>query len=370
MNQSIDKAKETYAIVVGIEQYQIAKSLDGAASNALSFTDWLLKCGVPESNIYLFISELESHDSQTGNEQLISNYKEQKNLKILKASKENISKTLFEEIPQKKGKLLYFYWLGHGYISNVTQRQLLYSDTTNNTSPFNLSSFLESLKTDTFSNFDEQILFVDACAVYAYQQSKKIYVGETLAKEEYKIGKPKSRQQFSFLASQEGDTAKFDEKENTAIFSKILLEIITKKTELWIPEEMKTLAKEIQSVFQEDYPDYSEPIYLWCDAIGNVENFYLKANLKNSSVSNVNITANNSKNSKIESYQKEIERLKSQIDHLEELQNLCKRDFMAEQNGARRHQLNIQIENYSNEIDQLYDKIDSIYEKINNIKNS
>jgi hypothetical protein len=60
MNQSIEKSQETYAVVVGIEQYEIAKSLDGAASNALIFTDWLLKCGVPESNIYLFISELEN----------------------------------------------------------------------------------------------------------------------------------------------------------------------------------------------------------------------------------------------------------------------------------------------------------------------
>ena len=75
---------------------------------------------------------------------------------------------------------MYFYWIGHGYITNVTQRQLLYTDTTENTFAFNLTSFIESLKTDTFGNFNEQIVFVDACAVYASQKSKKIFIGENL----------------------------------------------------------------------------------------------------------------------------------------------------------------------------------------------
>jgi hypothetical protein len=219
MNQQL--VQETYAVVVGIEQYQMSSNLsrDGIAKNALDFTDWLLTCGVLQENIYLFISELEKVAEKERNEKLITEYKQQKNIEIKKATKDNIYKTIFEEIPKKQGKLFYFYWLGHGYITDVTQRQLLYADTTENTSPFNLSSFIESLKTDTFTNFDEQILFVDACAVYASSTSKKIYIGEKLAHEEYKIGKPKSRQQFSFLASQEGDTAKFDDQENTAIFS-------------------------------------------------------------------------------------------------------------------------------------------------------
>lgn len=92
---------------------------------------------------------------------------------------------------------------------------------------------------------------------------------------QYPIGKPEKRQQFSFLASQEGDTAKFDDKEKTGIFSKVLLKILSEKSGLLIPQEMKELqlAEKIQSIFKQDYSDYSEPIYFWFDAIGNVENF-------------------------------------------------------------------------------------------------
>lgn len=362
MNQQL--AQETYAVVVGIEQYQMGSNLsrDGIAKNALDFTDWLLTSGVPSDHIYLFISELKQ------NEKIINEYKEKKSIEIKKATKDNITKTIFDEICQKPGKLLYFYWVGHGYISNVTQRQLLYADTTENTSPFNLSSFIESLKTDTFTNFEQQILFVDACAVYVSSTSMEQFYGEQLAREEYPIGKPEKRQQFSFLASPEGDTAKFDESEKTGIFSKILLKILSQKSGLLIPQEMKQLAENIKSVFKQDYSDYSEPIYLWCDAIGNIENFYLKSTLKNSPSNNTDSTISNSKKCRIKTYQGQIEQIESQIAHLEKLQNLCKLDFNAEQRADRRHQLNIQIENYSKEIDELYDNNERIEEKINQLK--
>jgi hypothetical protein len=369
VNQQL--AQETYAVVVGIEQYQMGSNLsrDGIAKNALDFTDWLLTCGVPPDHISLFISELEKDEQKEGNEKVITEYKQEKKIEIKKATKNNITKTIFDEISQKQGKLLYFYWLGHGYITNVTQRQLLYADTTENTSPFNLSSFIESLKTDTFPNFDEQILFVDACAIYVSSTSMEQFYGEQLAREEYPIGQPEKRQQFSFLASQEGDTAKFDEEEKTGIFSKILLKIISQKSGLLIPEEMKQLVEEIKVIFQQDYPDYSEPIYLWCDAIGNVENFYLKSTLKNLPSNSNNSSISSSRKSRIKTYQGQIEQIESQIANLEELQNLCKRDFNAEQTAVRRHQLNIQIDNFSREIDKLYDKIEEKEQKINEILN-
>lgn len=364
MNQQL--AQETYAVVVGIEQYQMGSNLsrDGIAKNALGFTDWLLTCGVPPDNISLFISELENDEQKEGNEKLITEYRQEKKIEIKKATKDNITKTIFDEISQKQGKLLYFYWLGHGYITNVTQRQLLYADTTENTSPFNLSSFIESLKTDTFPNFDEQILFVDACAVYVSSTSMEQFYGEQLAKDVYPIGKPEKRQQFSFLASQEGDTAKFDEGEKTGFFSKVLLKILSEKSGLLIPQEMKQLAEKIKSVFKQDYSDYSEPIYLWCDAIGDVENFYLKSTFKNLPSGKSNSTISSSKNRRIEHYQGEIEQIESQIADLEEWQNLCKRQFSSSESLTRRNQLNNEIDNYSREIDDLYDKIEAIKEKI------
>ena len=77
-----------------------------------------------------------------------------------------------------------------------------------------------------------------------------------------------------------------------------------------------------------------------------------------------------SSSGKLQTLENRRERIESQIAELDKLSNKCTQDIKAETNGARRSQLNLQIDNYSQEIDELYDKLDNIEDKINNLKSS
>ena len=50
--------EKTWAIVVGIEQYEFGAKLPGAANHACRFARWLKDRGVPENQIKLFLSPL------------------------------------------------------------------------------------------------------------------------------------------------------------------------------------------------------------------------------------------------------------------------------------------------------------------------
>jgi hypothetical protein len=251
MSESAPNPQNTYAVVVGIEKYDKGGDLNGAVSNALKFAKWLSSVGVPNDNIFLFISKLDN------TENLVPH------CKVKEPTSSNIYEAIFSDISKKEGELLYIFWAGHGYISDVENRRLLYSDDNKN---LNLSSLLKSLKTDTFTAFKNQILFIDACATYAKSTSKIQYVGEQLYTEEYRLGKPKSHcEQFVLLAAKEGETAKYDSTEEKGFFSEVLLKELEKKQKLLLPEEMGEVAKNVQKVFAENeqYKNLQTPIYLW-----------------------------------------------------------------------------------------------------------
>ncbi|MEI2579208.1 VMAP-C domain-containing protein, partial [Scytonema sp. PRP1] len=200
----------------------------------------------PDKNIFLFISKLDNTESE-----------------VKEPTSSNIYQVIFSDVSKKEGELLYIFWAGHGYISDVENRRLLYSDDNKN---LNLSSLLKSLKTDTFTAFKNQILFIDACATYAKSTSKIQYFGEQLYKEEYDIGKPKSNcEQFTLLAAKEGETAKYNTSETTGLFSQVLMEKLEEKKKLLLPEEMGEVAENVHKVFaeNENYKNLQTPIYLW-----------------------------------------------------------------------------------------------------------
>lgn len=274
MNESL--LEETYAVVVGIEQYEMGSSLnrDGVAIYALNFTNWLLNCQVPQNNIYLFISE----EEKDGKRDLISEYQQEierqngnktlndnlKQIAINKATRDNIYRTIFTELRTKKsGKLLVFYWIGHGYMTQGETRQLLYSDSgyDNILAPqatFNFDLFLKSLKTDIFTGFQQQIFFIDACANFAKYQyrNENCYLIEG--------SKPKKCEQLIFYSSQRGYKATIHKK--IAYFSDVLLTLLSaniKKLAYFNLDAFNYLSTQIQQTFQEKYPEEKYPISLW-----------------------------------------------------------------------------------------------------------
>jgi hypothetical protein len=248
--------QNTYAVVVGIEKYNKSPNLPGAASSSLKFAKWLSDLSVPPGNILLFISELDN------NKKLFQGC----NFNKKEATRNNIYKGFFEEITQKSGDLLYIFWAGHGFISDINSCRLSYSDDNEN---FNLSSLLKSLRSKTFPNFNKQIILIDACAIYATKISSKHFYGEQLYKEEYPIGGVKNNnEQVVLLASKEGHTAKYEE--NTGLFSKVLLEELQGKQKLLLPEEMRAIQDNVVRRFEKEYNNEQKPIsFYFIDKDGN-----------------------------------------------------------------------------------------------------
>jgi hypothetical protein len=248
--------QNTYAVVVGIEKYNKSPNLPGAASSSINFAKWLSDLSVPPGNILLFISELDN------NKKLFQGC----NFNKKEATRNNIYKGFFEEITQKSGDLLYIFWAGHGFISDINSCRLSYSDDNEN---FNLSSLLKSLRSKTFPNFNKQIILIDACAIYATKISSKHFYGEQLYKEEYPIGGVKNNnEQVVLLASKEGHTAKYEE--NTGLFSKVLLEELQGKQKLLLPEEMRAIQDNVVRRFEKEYNNEQKPIsFYFIDKDGN-----------------------------------------------------------------------------------------------------
>jgi hypothetical protein len=188
-------------------------------------------------------------------------------IKSQKATRQNIYQTITETIPSygEQGDLLYIYWSGHGTTNQRKDRRLFYDDGKQN---LNLESFLESLGSDIFGNFDQQILIIDACANYYSKKTAK-----SLSKEEYTAGNPiKSRQQFILLATKEGYKTKNIDREKTGLFSKVLLGELEKESQLIFPKGMPKIVESIQAIFKENYDNQPTPIYL---AYGNEDNIKL-----------------------------------------------------------------------------------------------
>ena len=224
--------QSTYALIVGIEKYDAGSSwsLDGPASDALKFAQWLSDKCVPTQNIFLFISALD---------------KNQNNSKITseKASYQNVDNAIFKTIPNYKEQdnlLLYIYWSGHGTANKRKDLRLFYADNERN---LNLESLLDSLNTSFFGKFNQQILIIDACANY---YSKK--APESLRTETYNQGikEIKTRKRAILLATKEGYTIKNIDREKTGRFSKILFEELEEKDKLITPEEITEVQKNVQ----------------------------------------------------------------------------------------------------------------------------
>ena len=239
--------QSTYALVVGIEKYKAGSSwsLDGPASDALTFAKWLSDKGVPHQNIFLFISELDDNRGKVNDFPI----------KSQKATRQNIYQAITETIPNcgKQGDLLYIYWSGHGTTNQRKDRRLFYDDGQQN---LNLESLLESLGSDIFGNFEQQILIIDACANY---YSKKL--SKSLSKEKYTVGDIiKLRQQVILLATKEGYKTKNIDKEKTGLFSKVLLGELEKEAKLIFPGGMPKIVESVKTIFKENYYNQPTPI--------------------------------------------------------------------------------------------------------------
>ncbi|BDI17784.1 hypothetical protein ANSO36C_35860 [Nostoc cf. commune SO-36] len=252
---------ETYALVVGIEKYQQGddSNLDGPASDAIKFAEWLLAKKVKKENIYLFISPSDN------NQNLLENFKEKTKLTSQPANRENITNAIDRLLKEDvSGQLLYVFWGGHGSItkSEDTKRLLWFSDTDyTNCKSLDFFSLLEALKNSPIRfGFSQQVYLLDTCASRLYNQDVHLPTINWIKKSS-QSGSSSSQSgnhaQFVLFASAEYEVA--ENHAGSGVFSQAVMEELNKLPADCLLPEMMALTQAVEEKLKA--AGKPEPVY-------------------------------------------------------------------------------------------------------------
>jgi vWA-MoxR associated protein C-terminal domain/Caspase domain len=207
----------TYAVVVGIERYQLEERLLGAARDATKFVLWLRKNQVPANNIHLFLSPLPENQAEL--ERLLQSPEVGV---IWQPAESTLIHNCLENLKDRQryaGELLYLFWGGHGIADTAGNRYLFYSDTkeTELHRHLDLPSWLKRLR--SYGNLPQQIGYIDSCATVKPRLD--------LGSNKVQAGNPIATQSIFFSASI-GERAANDDVTQSGHFSTALREAIDK----------------------------------------------------------------------------------------------------------------------------------------------
>ncbi|HPE73371.1 MAG TPA: hypothetical protein PK018_14590, partial [Candidatus Competibacter sp.] len=233
--------EKTCAVVVGIEQYAVGTpwNLDGPASDAARFVDWLCSKGVPPKNILVLLSPLEDNRK-------IGDGLTQRGIPTQVASHDHIVDTFANCLPCLDGELLWLFWGGHGVITSDHGRQLFCANATaNNQLVFGLDDLLAMLRSKTYARFKHQIGVIDACANYFEEMRSKV----SLAESSFSRGEPAGDvRQFVLYGAATGELARNDTIRKTGAFSEVVLE--TLERDLCWPPDIRGLRERVTDHFE------------------------------------------------------------------------------------------------------------------------
>jgi len=202
----------TCAVVVGIERYDVGDpwNLDGPASDAVRFVDWLCDKQVPGKNILVLLSPLE--ENRHLGEELT-----QRGISTQTASHDHIVDALANRLPRLDGELLFLFWGGHGVITSDQKRRLFCANATAaNQQVIDLDDLLALLRSKTCSRFKQQIGIIDACANYFEEMRSKV----SLAESGFSRGElDRDVKQFVLYGAATGELARNDTIRKTGAFS-------------------------------------------------------------------------------------------------------------------------------------------------------
>jgi hypothetical protein len=231
---------KTYAIVVGIEKYDIgnAWNLNGPAIDAARFVGWLRNRGVPAEQIRLFANPLEENKDAWELRSLDVSYQP--------ATSDGIMDLLTSEFVETRGDVLFLFWGGHGvmgqgshhlFFSNVKEKYLL---------TLEVEAILGLLRSTSVSNFSKQVVFIDACANHSELQQ----LPTPLAKVPVIYGLPRSSvSQFVLFAAGPGERARNLGTQRTGLFSSVLLEELVKSSPLDWPPDLPAVQSQVAARF-------------------------------------------------------------------------------------------------------------------------
>jgi hypothetical protein len=200
-------AARTYAVVVGIEQYEAGQEwdLDGAADSAVRIINWLRRCEIPARNITALLSPLDSNRSKV--EQALAD------LGLpgepMPATVEKIRQVVTEQLPEKDGDLLILFWSGHGVVDRRLQRRLFCADAGVHAKyNINVTGLLAALSGRNFRGLRRQVIIVDACANFVHEMRLRLQAPES----EFALGDPQPVNRDGLVAASQGERAVLDRK--------------------------------------------------------------------------------------------------------------------------------------------------------------
>ncbi len=194
-----NEAEKTWAIVVGIEQFEFGAKLPDAATHACRVARWLKDRGVPKEQIKLFLSPLPKKQAVADG----------LGIAVKPATNREIYATIEDELanlPPEDCDTLFIYWGGHGSIAADGERVLYYSDAKENSwHCLDLNASLLALRGERWQKFAQQVVIVDACADYLAAD------GARLSKQQLtKSATLADVSQFVLYAASAGETASND----------------------------------------------------------------------------------------------------------------------------------------------------------------
>ncbi len=210
------QANNTFAVIVGIEEYAAGSSWDlkGPANDACRFANWLHLKGVPVENMAVFVSSADKSSL---------NFPDR--LTPKDATLDNIYNSITRDLQNRNEELFYLFWGGHGVITLNEDRHLLCADATENDKRnLNLNALMAFLRTNYFHKtnaLSKQVFIVDACANHVRGH-------KDLPERTFPNGDPltKGREQYVLLAASPSEYAKNLDTEQTGLFTKELMSLL------------------------------------------------------------------------------------------------------------------------------------------------
>jgi hypothetical protein len=255
----MSEREKTQALLVGIEKYEAGKEWDlkGPAMDVHRIAKWLQDQCVPAKNLKIFLSPLDE------NTEIVTEIRKLTAHEIAPATRENIENELTRQLPSKSASLFFFYWGGHGWVTQEGARRLYYADATDNDRRnLDFNDLLVTMHSDQYKKSPKQLFIVDTCANYLRNVDNK-YPSCKLSKGD----QVPSQEQFALFAAQSGDRAKNLDIDQTGLYTRELLTELhlLEPNETW-PPDMNKISAGLQRKFIElrnQGKTKQTPTYLW-----------------------------------------------------------------------------------------------------------
>ncbi|MCD2441865.1 caspase family protein [Agromyces sp. SYSU K20354] len=224
-------------LAIGLEDYAYGEtfSLPGVASDAVRFAQWAVNCSVPPKQVWLARSwsgaETPAPDGV-----------------LTFAGTQHDLEDLFIKASRERGDLLVVYWSGHGVLNRDGQRVLYAADAyADAPRVFVVDQVLRYLTSDAFPGFDNQVVFIDACANFAAEMK----IPDDLASGPLNPNGRTFRglSQSTLFAASQGEYATHDRLKREAAFSDSLFRWLEQNVSL--PIDFPKVVQHIDDSFEE-----------------------------------------------------------------------------------------------------------------------